>query len=385
MGTLVFALFLHSQLVQLVILYIIAPTPSLLTRSRSFTPLHSLNSRYFSHKIPFAKMYKFLILAASAAFASAYTPPTTQCTDGCNPIAKPGLNEVVPAGTEYTITWQPTTAGTVSIVLLKGPSENILPLYAVAEKIANTGTYSWTPAADLEPTGNSGYGFQLINDADGTYQWSTQFGIANNGYSGAGSASGSASPSASASATAASNGTISSSAAPTVSHPIGFSNSTASLPLRLTPRLPFPLRPAQLVFPQPRQSLLNPPTVPLLSVSVSKTAVEVGGVSFSLSLANSVVEGVSGDGIDSGSGCQRNLSGGLLFGEKGSSDKAGNLMDGALESSVISGDGFVSSNSDGGGSDGGDGSDGGGSVGHDGGGDDGGGIAEAMKAISTPM
>jgi len=173
-------------------------------------------------------MYKFLILAASAAFASAYTTPTTQCTDGCNPIAKPGLNEVVPAGTEYTITWQPTTAGTVSIVLLKGPSENILPLYAVAEKIANTGTYSWTPAADLEPTGNSGYGFQLINDADGTYQWSTQFGIANNGYSGVGSASGSASPSASASATAASNGTISSSAAPTVSHPIGFSNSTAS-------------------------------------------------------------------------------------------------------------------------------------------------------------
>merc|ERR1712036_67083 len=203
MGTLVFALFLHSQLVQLVILYIIAPTPSLLTRSRSFTPLHSSNSRYFSHKIPFAKMYKFLILAASAAFASAYTTPTTQCTDGCNPIAKPGLNEVVPAGTEYTITWQPTTAGTVSIVLLKGPSENILPLYAVAEKIANTGTYSWTPAADLEPTGNSGY-------------------------SGVGSASGSASPSASASATAASNGTISSSAAPTVSHPIGFSNSTAS-------------------------------------------------------------------------------------------------------------------------------------------------------------
>ena len=134
----------------------------------------------------------------------------------------------MPAGTEYTITWQPTTAGTVSIVLLKGPSENILPLYAVAEKIANTGTYSWTPAADLEPTGNSGYGFQLINDADGTYQWSTQFGIANNGYSGVGSASGSASPSASASATAASNGTISSSAAPTVSHPIGFSNSTAS-------------------------------------------------------------------------------------------------------------------------------------------------------------
>merc|ERR1711977_715139 len=86
MGTLVFALFLHSQLVQLVILYIIAPTPSLLTRSRSFTPLHSLNSRYFSHKIPFAKMYKFLILAASAAFASAYTTPTTQCTDGWNRV-----------------------------------------------------------------------------------------------------------------------------------------------------------------------------------------------------------------------------------------------------------------------------------------------------------
>merc|ERR1711881_411380 len=127
--------------------------------------------------------------------------------------------------------------------------------------------------------------------------------------------------------------------------PIPPLRSRRSLPLRLTPRLPFPLRPAQLVFPQPRQSLLNPPTVPLLSVSVSKTAVEVGGVSFSLSLANSVVEGVSGDGISSGSGGKRNGSSGLLGGEKGSSDKAGNLVDGALESSVISGDGFVSSGS----------------------------------------
>jgi hypothetical protein len=133
------------------------------------------------------------------------------------------------------VTWQPTTDGTVSLVLLKGPSNNIIPLYAVAEKIANTGTYSWTPATDLEPTGDTGYGFQLINDADGTFQWSTQFGISNDGFSG--SASGSASASASASATATSfdsasagNGTYSSTAAAATSYaaPTGYSNSTAT-------------------------------------------------------------------------------------------------------------------------------------------------------------
>jgi len=185
-------------------------------------------------------MFKFTVLAATfAALASAYVSPgTSQCTDGCNPIAKPGLNEVVSAGSAYTITWGPTTTGTVTIVLEKGPSTNIQPLYAIAEKIANTGTFTWTPATDLEPTGDSGYGLQIVNDADGTYQWSTQFGISNAGYVAGGASSSVSSAAASSLAPASSsaygaplsNGTISSAAATSVvAAPTGYSNATAAI------------------------------------------------------------------------------------------------------------------------------------------------------------
>ena len=42
--------------------------------------------------------------AAFAGLASAYTTPVGANPVG-NPISKPGLNEIVPAGTTYTITW----------------------------------------------------------------------------------------------------------------------------------------------------------------------------------------------------------------------------------------------------------------------------------------
>ena len=60
------------------------------------------------------------------------------------------------------ITWNPTTQGTVTLVLLKGPSENAVPQYAIVEKTENDGSYVWTPSTDLEPTtGATGYGIQV--------------------------------------------------------------------------------------------------------------------------------------------------------------------------------------------------------------------------------
>lgn len=84
----------------------------------------------------------------------------------------------------------PTTEGTVTLVLLKGPSTNAVPQYAIVEAIPNTGNYIWTPATDLAPTsGDTGYGIQLIVDATGQYQYTTQFGISNPDYSGSPSGS----------------------------------------------------------------------------------------------------------------------------------------------------------------------------------------------------
>lgn len=93
-----------------------------------------------------------------------------------NPISAPVV-EIVPACTAYTIKWTPTTPNTISIVLLRGPSTNVVPHGApLAEGIANSGSFVWTPASSLEAD-TSRYGLQLIDDITGQYQYSTQFGI----------------------------------------------------------------------------------------------------------------------------------------------------------------------------------------------------------------
>jgi len=112
-----------------------------------------------------------------------------------NPITRP-LNEIVPACKPFTITWEPTTPNTVSVLLLKGPATNVVKFGpSLAEGIANSGSLSWTPASDLEATtGPNGYGLQIIDDVTGQYQYSTQFGISKADCGAASSAAASSSP-----------------------------------------------------------------------------------------------------------------------------------------------------------------------------------------------
>ncbi len=128
-----------------------------------------------------------LVSAAVLGLASASTQAVGDTPSG-NPISQPGLGAIVPVGTPYTITWNPTTAGTVTLVLLRGPSTNVVPLYPIAEKIANTGVYVWTPSAALQPD-TTHYGIQLIVDATGQFQYTTQFGISNPAYGASSSSS----------------------------------------------------------------------------------------------------------------------------------------------------------------------------------------------------
>ncbi|KAF4216065.1 hypothetical protein CNMCM8980_009239 [Aspergillus fumigatiaffinis] len=123
---------------------------------------------------------RFVTVAISAlvAMASAYTQPDYSKSPQGNAILKPGLNEQVPVGKPYTITWDPTTQGPVSLVLLRGPSTNVVPLTTIVESIPNTGSYSWTPSTDLE-NDVTHYGLLLVVEGTGQYQWSTQFGISN--------------------------------------------------------------------------------------------------------------------------------------------------------------------------------------------------------------
>ena len=123
-------------------------------------------------------------LACLVPYVSAYTKPVGDSPVG-NPFITPGLHDVVPVGKKYGITWKPTTPsdGTVSLVLLMGPPENAQPQYAIVEGIENTGNYIWTPSNQLaDSLGDTGYGIQLIVDATGQYQYTTQFGISNTDY-----------------------------------------------------------------------------------------------------------------------------------------------------------------------------------------------------------
>ena len=76
----------------------------------------------------------------------------------------------------------------MTILLLQGPSTDVVPLYPIASSIANSGTFSWTPSDSLVPQ-STHYGLQLIVDATGQYQYSTQFGISNPAYSSSSSSS----------------------------------------------------------------------------------------------------------------------------------------------------------------------------------------------------
>ncbi|KAF2638790.1 hypothetical protein P280DRAFT_454890 [Massarina eburnea CBS 473.64] len=117
--------------------------------------------------------------ALFAGLAAAYHAPVGDPTG--NPITRP-LNEIVPACKAFSIEWTPTTSNTVSLVLLKGPSTNVIPVNAIVEGIANSGQFTWTPDAGLEATTTAtGYGLEIIDDVTGQYQYSTQFGIDTSG------------------------------------------------------------------------------------------------------------------------------------------------------------------------------------------------------------
>ncbi|EUC50833.1 hypothetical protein COCMIDRAFT_32049 [Bipolaris oryzae ATCC 44560] len=120
---------------------------------------------------------KATIVSIFAGFAAAQIHPAVGDPKG-NPITRP-LNEIVPKCEPFTITWEPTTPNSVSVLLLKGPSTNVVKFGpSLAEGIKNSGSLTWTPAADLPVTeANQGYGLQIIDDVTGQYQYSTQFGI----------------------------------------------------------------------------------------------------------------------------------------------------------------------------------------------------------------
>ncbi|GAO52059.1 hypothetical protein SAICODRAFT_33675 [Saitoella complicata NRRL Y-17804] len=125
--------------------------------------------------------FSICIIAALTSVISSVAEYTTPVGDPSgNPIYTPSLGEIVPVGTPYNITWKPTTTGTITLLLLRGPSTNCVPIATLTTGLQNKGWYEWAPSTDLEAD-TSRYGIELIVDETGQYQYSVQFGVGNDG------------------------------------------------------------------------------------------------------------------------------------------------------------------------------------------------------------
>ncbi|KAJ5678250.1 Ser-Thr-rich glycosyl-phosphatidyl-inositol-anchored membrane family-domain-containing protein [Penicillium maclennaniae] len=111
------------------------------------------------------------VFSALMAFAAAYTQPDYNKPPQGNAIYTPSLQEQVPKGVPFDITWDNDLGSKVSLVLLRGPSSNVVPLETIVENIDNTGSYTWTPPANLD-VDTTRYGILLVVEGTGAYQWS---------------------------------------------------------------------------------------------------------------------------------------------------------------------------------------------------------------------
>lgn len=119
----------------------------------------------------------FLAVSALAAFAVAQSSE--------NQFSVPEGGYEFEAGEPTTISWDPTTSGTVTIRLQKG--DDITPNSGIVlgSNLPNSGSFSWTPNASLPP--GSDYTLQIISDDDpDVYNFTPRFSV--EGTTGTGSA-----------------------------------------------------------------------------------------------------------------------------------------------------------------------------------------------------
>ncbi|KAJ4387649.1 hypothetical protein N0V93_008246 [Gnomoniopsis smithogilvyi] len=135
----------------------------------------------------------------SAATLLALVSAASAQTAGFDAITAPAKAEVVPACSNYKLTWDyvSTYAGTVSIQLLQGATSTTLQLGPViASGVDNSlGAYTW--AVDCALGDDATYGIKIIydNDASGvTFQYSNPFSISKAAASSSSSSSAAAAP-----------------------------------------------------------------------------------------------------------------------------------------------------------------------------------------------
>ncbi|KAK0347365.1 hypothetical protein LTR02_002966 [Friedmanniomyces endolithicus] len=89
--------------------------------------------------------------------------PLLALAQSANPFKIP-TNFSATAGQPLSLNWNPTTSGTVTLVLRSGASSDLAAGTVIASSIANSGSYSWTP--DTMITRGSDYTVEIVSDSD---------------------------------------------------------------------------------------------------------------------------------------------------------------------------------------------------------------------------
>ncbi|KAI9681139.1 MAG: hypothetical protein M1817_002421 [Caeruleum heppii] len=97
-----------------------------------------------------------LSLALSALVAAQGGP--------ANPFNIPPEGLTASAGQATELKWEPTTSGTVTLILREGASSDLNPGTEIASNIPNSGSYSWTPPEDA--VRGSDYTVQIVDDSN---------------------------------------------------------------------------------------------------------------------------------------------------------------------------------------------------------------------------
>ncbi|KAE8141440.1 Ser-Thr-rich glycosyl-phosphatidyl-inositol-anchored membrane family-domain-containing protein [Aspergillus pseudotamarii] len=145
----------------------------------------------------------YLTLSALASLAAAAT--------GANPFNIPSEGYSFETGEPTTLTWEPTTSGTVTLKLQWGAVMTANSGTTIAKNIANSGSFTWTPPANL--AAKPDYTIEIFNDDDTSE--STSASASATGTS-TGTSTGSASTSTEASSTTSASASTSTTSVPNV-------------------------------------------------------------------------------------------------------------------------------------------------------------------------
>ncbi|KAK6395097.1 hypothetical protein LTR65_001286 [Meristemomyces frigidus] len=90
--------------------------------------------------------------------------PLLVLAQNANPFKIPTSGLSATAGQAVDLEWNPTTQGSITLILRSGASNDLVAGTVIAQSIANNGSYSWTPSESITRGWN--YTVEIVDDTD---------------------------------------------------------------------------------------------------------------------------------------------------------------------------------------------------------------------------